>query len=204
MIKAIIFDFGGVLVRTEDHTARHAWDARLGLPTGSVERAIQYSDLWIQAQLGRVSYQTYWNGVAEMLRMRPAEIPPLRDAYFSGDRLNYRIVSLIRELRERGLKISLLSNNIRQLEDRLRELEIDDLFDQVLISAKLGVMKPDVTAFRVALQTLKLAPQEVVYIDESLTNIRAAQPLGLHTILFRPELDLRAELAHYLDPSPSG
>ena len=204
MIKAILFDFGGVLVRTEEYSARHAWDARLGLPTGSVERAIQYSDLWIQAQLGRVSYQTYWNGVAEMLRMRPAEIPPLREAYFSGDRLNYKLISLIRDLRERGLKIALLSNNIPQLEERLRELEIHTLFDHILISAKLGVMKPDVTVFRVALQTFKMAPQEVVYIDEALTNIRAAQPLGFHTILFRPEMDLRAELAHCLDQPPTG
>jgi putative hydrolase of the HAD superfamily len=204
MIKAFIFDFGGVLMRTEDYSARQTWDAKLGLPPGSVERAIHYSDLWVQTQLGRVTDDAYWIGVAEMLRMRPAEIPALRDAYFSGDRLNYKVVNLIRELRESGYKLALLSNDSLQLEDKLRALEIFDLFDHILISAKIGVMKPDVTAYRVALQALKESPLETVYVDESLLNIRGAQPLGLRTILFRPEIDLRAEIARYLDDSNKG
>jgi putative hydrolase of the HAD superfamily len=201
MIKAIIFDFYGVLMRTDDTSARHAWDQKLGLPVGSVERAIHYSDLWIQAQLGRVPYQKYWDGVAEMLRMRPADIPPLREAYFSGDRLNYKAVSLVRDLKAQGQQIGLLSNDIVQLEDKLRELNIYDLFDQILISAKIGVMKPDVTAYRVALQAFKVGAHEAIYIDDSLVNIRGAQPLGIHTILYRPEMDLRAEVLRCIEES---
>ncbi|NLF75625.1 MAG: HAD-IA family hydrolase [Chloroflexi bacterium] len=80
---------------------------------------------------------------------------------------------------------------------------MDALFDHILISAQIGVMKPDVTAFRVALQTVGAAPGEVVLIDDSLTNIRAAQAMGMHAVLVRPETDVRAELQPYLDdPSP--
>jgi epoxide hydrolase-like predicted phosphatase len=200
MIKGFIFDFGGVIVRTEDHSPRHAWDERLGLPIGSVERAVHHSDLWVQAQLGRVSYQNYWKGVAELLYMHNEtdDIAELRKDFFSGDRLNYKLVNLIRDLREDGYPIALLSNESPELETRLRQLDIYDLFDHVLISALIGVMKPDITAFRVALHSLKVAPHEAIFVDDSLTNVRGAQALGIHAILFRGELDFRAEFAKYL------
>jgi FMN phosphatase YigB (HAD superfamily) len=51
----------------------------------------------------------------------------------------------------------------------------------------------------VALQTLKTAPHEVILVDDSLANVRGAQPLGLQAILFRPELDLRAEIMKCLE-----
>ena len=195
MIKAIIFDFGGVLVRTEDHGPRHAWDERLGLPTGSVERVVHYSDLWVQAQLGRVLPRQYWAGVAEMLYMRDLSLlPDLKRDYFSGDRLNYRLVELLGNLRERGLALALLSNDSVELEARLRELELEPMFDHILISAQIGVMKPDTTAYRVTLQRLGVAPHEAVFIDDSLTNVRGAQNLGIHAIHCRPETDVRAEL----------
>lgn len=203
MVKAFIFDFDGVLVRTEDSSLRHAWDIRLGLAPGSVERAIHHSDLWIQAQLGRITPKAYWAGVAEMLYMRREDIAELRRDYFSGDRLNYRLIDLLRDLRQRGCTLALLANDSIELETRLAELGLDSLFDHILISARIGVMKPDVTAFRVALQTVGALPGEALFIDDSLTNVRAAQSLGMPTILVRPDTDVRAELQPYLDcPSP--
>jgi epoxide hydrolase-like predicted phosphatase len=200
MIKGFIFDFGGVIVRTEDYSPRHAWDERLGLPVGSVERAVHHSDLWVQAQLGRISYHDYWKGVAELLYMHDeADIEALRQDYFSGDRLNYRLVNFIRGLREDGYPVALLSNESPELEDRLHQLEVYDLFDPVLISAQIGVMKPDMTAYRVALQALQIAPLEAIFVDDSLTNIRGAQTIGIHAILFRGGLDLRQEVAKILD-----
>jgi epoxide hydrolase-like predicted phosphatase len=199
MIKAFIFDFGGVLARTEDYTPRHAWDERRGLPTGSVERAVHHSDIWIQAQLGRITPRAYWNGVAELLYMRKEDVDELRRDYFSGDRLNHKLVTLIRDLREKGYPVALLSNESLQLESRLREYGIYDLFDHILISALMGMMKPDPTVYRVALQSVGAAPHEAVFVDDSLVNVRGAQPLGIHTILFRPELDLKAEITKLID-----
>lgn len=194
MIKGIIFDLYGVLVRTEDPAPRHAWDERLGLPTGSVERAVHYSDIWVQAQLGRIMPKAFWNGVAELLYAKRDILPELRADFYRGDRIDYRLVNLLQELRKNGLPLVLLCNHSIELERRLAELEVAELFDHVLISALIGVMKPDPTAFKVALQAINALPQEAIFIDASRTHIRAAQMLGLHTILFRPELDLRAEI----------
>lgn len=200
-VKAYIFDFGGVIVRTEDYRPRHKWDERLGLPVGSVERAVHHSDIWIQAQLGRITPKMYWKGVAELLYMKGESIDELRNDYFSGDRVNYRVIDLIRDLKSSHYPVALLSNESLELETRLDGYGIKDLFDHLLISAQMGMMKPDPTAYRVVLQTLKVLPQEAVFIDDSLPNIRGAQALGINTILFRADTDLRAELKKWLQPS---
>ncbi|MBN1679216.1 MAG: HAD family phosphatase [Anaerolineae bacterium] len=194
MIKGLIFDFGGVIMRTEDPGPRLAWDQRLGLPPGSVERAVHQSDIWVQVQLGRISNDAYWKGVAELLYTTPDNMDDLRRDYFSGDRLNDDLIDLIRALKEQGYPVVLLSNDSLQLEAKLRELDINTLFDQVLISAKIGVMKPDPTAYRVALRALKIAPFEAVCIDDLAANIHSAEALGIHAILYRPETDIQAEL----------
>ncbi|MCL4239261.1 MAG: HAD family phosphatase [Anaerolineae bacterium] len=199
VIKALIFDFEGVLIRTEDYGPRHAWDERLGLPAGNVERAVHHSDLWIQVQLGRISDAAYWRGVAELLYMRGDDINELRRDYFSCDRLNYRLLDYIRELRGAGYATALLCNESLRFEDRLRSLGIRDLFDPVIVSAMIGVMKPDPTAYRVTLQELQVAPHEAVFVDDSLAHVRGAQAVGLHAILFRPDTNLRDDLKPYLD-----
>lgn len=200
MIKAIIFDFGGVLVRTEDYGPRLAWDKRLGLPPGSVERAVHHSDLWVRVQLGRISSQAYWDGVAELLYMRDASIiNELRRDYFSGDRLDDTLVDLIRDLRAAGYCIVLLSNDSAELVDKLRELAIDSLFDHILISAQTGVMKPDVTAYRVALQAAQASPDQAIFVDDSYVNIQGAQSLGIHSIWFQADKDIRAEVTRLLE-----
>lgn len=60
MKRSIIFDFGGVLMRTIDYTPRHKWDDRLGLPHGSVEKVVHGSESWRQAQVGQMELQGYW------------------------------------------------------------------------------------------------------------------------------------------------
>jgi epoxide hydrolase-like predicted phosphatase len=198
MIKALILDFGGVIMRTEDYQPRHAWDERLGLAIGSVERAVHHSDLWVQAQLGRISEQAYWKGVAELLYMRGEDVRALRRDYFEGDRLNYRLLATLRELRASGITTAILTNEAPAFEARLRELDLLPLFDRVFISALIGVMKPDPTAFRIALRELHVAPAHAVFVDAARANVHSAREVGLNTILFRSDTDLRAELAPFL------
>ena len=199
MIKAFIFDFGGVLVRTEDYRPRHAWDERLGLPVGSVERAVHYSDIWIQAQSGRITPEVYWQGVAELLHINQDDMATFCRDYFSGDSLNYTLVALVRDLREKKYRTALLSNDTLQLENRLCEHGLYDLFDPVLISAQVGLMKPDPAIYHMMLQMLGVAPREAVFIDDSPANVQGAQSLGIHTILFHPEIDHESEIKKLIE-----
>lgn len=199
MLKGFIFDFGGVLMRTADPVSRRAWETKLGLPPGGLERAVHGSGLWIKAQRGEISPDAYWRGVAQHLGIAEADIPGLRADYFRDDRLDNELVALIRSLRAAGYRLGLLSNDVAPLEDKLRrELEIYDLFDAVIISAQIRVMKPDPRAYRAMLRAMDVSATESVLIDDNQANIDGARALGMNAIRYQAGMDVQAALAPFL------
>ncbi len=195
-IQAVIFDFGGVLMRTVDPSGRREWEMRLGIGTGELERVVHGSGMWIKAQRGLLTHDAYWQAVAENLNLPAADLPQLQQDYFRGDQLDLDLVSLIRELRAAGYKTGLLSNDSARLELKLRdELAIYELFDVVIISANIGVMKPDPTAYSAILDALAVAPDQSVFVDDMPANIEGAEAFGMHAIHYRANMDLRAALA---------
>jgi putative hydrolase of the HAD superfamily len=192
MVKALIFDFGGVLMRTQTPTGRAEWEVRLDLAPGELERIVHGSTSWIKAQRGQISVDDHWAYVAETCNARPEAIPQMRKDYFRDDVLDTDLVALIREMRAKGYKTGLLSNDVADLEARLREVyKIHDAFDAVVISAQIGVMKPDSGAYKAISRALDVAPQDCVFIDDAPRNIEGAEALGIKGILFTPNVDLR-------------
>jgi putative hydrolase of the HAD superfamily len=199
MGKAVVFDWGGVLMRTADHSPRHAWDRRLGLSPGAVEAVVHGIPAWRAVQRGESTPETYWQAVAEKLNLSAGQLTRLRRDFYSGDRLDESLVALIRDLRGRDVPVGLLSNNSPELADLLADLGVGDLFDACVISAEIGVMKPDPHAYRAILDELEVRPQEAVLIDDSPENVEGARSVGMATIHFRPGMDLRAALEVWLD-----
>ncbi len=204
----MIFDLGGVLVRTEFPEVREQLERRLGLPPGTVGHAIWGTEDWELAQLGRISYEEYWTRVGAALGFSSTEeIAQFRREYFSGDRVDQELVSLIGELRAH-YRIGLLSNAPDKLDTWLdQEWGIKDLFDAIVYSAKAGMAKPDPRMFHLILQQLDVTPSEALFIDDYSRNIEAAQALGMHAIRFSTTPTLQDELRRYLtrnseDPKP--
>lgn len=196
--RAVIFDFGGVLMRTVDYAPRHAWDDRLGLPHGSVEQAVHGSAAWRAAQLGRVEPARCWADAAARLGLDAAAAAELRRTFFSGDQLDADLIALLHELRRAGHTVGLLSNDTLDLRDWLRALGIDALFDPLLISAALGAMKPDAAAYQALLAALRRPADEVIFIDDLPANAAGAQAAGIHAVRYTAGMDLRAALAPLL------
>jgi putative hydrolase of the HAD superfamily len=197
-ITAIIFDFGGVLMRTENPIGRREWEERLGLPKGELERVVHQSGVWMRCQRGQVSPEDYWREVGENLRLAPDELPKLRADYFRDDRLDPALIALIKTLRGAGYRVGLLSNDSPLLEAKLRdELAIYDLFDAVVISAQIGVMKPDPGAYQAIMERLNVAPEACLFIDDAPNNIDGATAAGMTGIPYRAGMDLSAALQSY-------
>lgn len=196
LIRAVIFDFGGVLVRTIDPAGRREWEARLGIATGELERVVHGSTYWMQAQKGTLTHDAYWQAVAETLGIPPVDIPKLQQDYFRGDQLDPELVRLIHSLRAAGYKTGLLSNDSARLELKLRdELAIYELFDAVIISANIGLMKPDPSAYHAMTEALSVAPEHCVFIDDMRANVEGAEAFGMHAIHYRAGMDLQAALS---------
>jgi epoxide hydrolase-like predicted phosphatase len=197
--RAVIFDWGGVLMRTADYAPRHAWDARLGLAAGQVEAVVHGIEAWNRAQRGEIGEEAYWQAVAGKLRLDESAAARLRDDFYRGDALDESLVSLIRRLRGSGLLVGLLSNNVSSLAAALDAPGLADLFDARVISAEIGVMKPDPAAYHAILTRLDVPPGAALFVDDSPANVTGAAATGMAAVRFTPGLDLDAAITTWLE-----
>jgi putative hydrolase of the HAD superfamily len=196
MIKTVIFDVGGVLVRTEDYRGRRSWEERLGLSEGGAEQIVFNSEMGLRAQRGAITDAELWVWVGHHLMLSEGKLDSFREAFWSGDVLDQAMVKLIRRLRPR-YQTAIISNATDALNSRLKvEYAIADAFDLIVGSAEEKVMKPNPIIFERTLTRLARRPSETVFIDDFKVNVLAAQDLGMHVIHFIPGTDLASELAN--------
>jgi epoxide hydrolase-like predicted phosphatase len=196
--RAVIFDWGGVLMRTIDASGRRKWERKLGLPLHAVDRVVHGSRSWKQAQSGIISDDEYWADVADQLGLDNAALVEFRHDYFRGDQLDRDMLRYIDALRPR-FKTALLSNASPQLQDLLDELGATAVFDVIVISGLVGVQKPDPAIYHLVLERLSLPPNETVFVDDFIENIHGARAVGMRTLHFRPDLDWKTELTRRLE-----
>ncbi|MCA9954582.1 MAG: HAD family phosphatase [Anaerolineales bacterium] len=193
-IRAIIFDVGGVLLRTEDRAPRQQWEAKLGLPPGGAEALVFNSVMGQKAQRGAISEPELWRWIGSHLDLTAEETATFRTGFWAGDRLDMSLVALIRQLKAR-YQTAVISNYASNLRQELTDLfGIADAFDDITISCEEKIMKPDPKIFHRALNRLGRAPAEAVFIDDFQHNIDAAAAVGLATVHYRAGMDLMPAL----------
>jgi len=195
VIRAVIWDWGGVLMRTMDIRPRMAWERRLRLPPGTLANTFFGSQSWERAQRGESSLDDVWAEVADRLGISPTDLPALRRDFWAGDHLDEELVGLIRELRRAGIRMALLSNHPTRLYRLLAGRGLMTLFDTVVVSGEEGLTKPDPAIYHLTLDRLGVAPEEAAFVDDWKSNVEAAQNLGLVAIRFQGTVHLRRALA---------
>ncbi|RPI22166.1 MAG: HAD family phosphatase [Chloroflexota bacterium] len=198
-IRAVIFDLGGVIVRTEDRGPREQLAARSGLTYEQLSDLI-FSSLTAQlATIGKISIDEHWEYVCTTLKAPPEELGSIKDLFWAGDRVDSALVDAIRSLRPR-YQTGLLSNAWITLREALRdEWRIIDAFDVVIISAEAGMAKPDPRIFQLAVDQMKVRPDEAVFVDDFVENIEAAAKMGLRTVRFLNSAQALADLQTILE-----
>lgn len=194
MIQAIIFDVGGVLLRTHDWSHRHKWDAKLGLPPGTAEETVFNSDLGTAAQLGQISTETLWQRVGERFQLTAADLAQLRADFWAGDQFDYSIIDFVHTLRPH-YQTAIISNAFDDLRTVLTdEFKVADAFDLIVVSAEEQVMKPAAEIYQRTLERLNCSAAQAVFIDDSAKNISGAQAVGLQTIHYVRDMNISAAL----------
>lgn len=196
--KVVIFDWGGVLMRTEDYTPRHGWDNRLGQPTGFVESIVHGIPEWEQVQQGKLRPDEYWSAVQGKLNLTDEDAKALADTFYSGDQLDPTLIALIRRLRADGVPVGLLSNNSPALTAEIEALGLVELFSAEVVSAAIGVMKPDPAAYHAILDKMDAQAEDALFIDDSPINVDGARRVGMKAILFRPDVALGEMINRWL------
>jgi len=203
-IKAVLFDIGGVIVRTDDPAPRERLAARFGLDRAGIDRLVFSSPAAQAAERGATEEQAVWQHVAAALSLSAADLLDFQVQFWGGDRADGALLDMLRGLRGR-YRTGLLTNS--WLRDPLPlfwtrfglpEAQIRATFDAVVSSAQVGVQKPDPRIYQAALAALGAAAQETVFVDDFAHNIEAARALGLHAIHFRGADQARRELLELL------
>ena len=183
-LKAIIFDVGGVILRTEKQTLRAEWERRLGLKAGEASQIVFNSDMGQAAQMGNVSDAALWQWIQNHLGLDNAQLTSFKQDFFAHDRVDTDLLAYIDRLRE-GHTVGLLSNAT----DAARNLFTDTYaiaahFDNVTISAEEGIMKPDRRIFQIALARSGIKPEEGLFVDDFIENVTGARQAGMAAIHF--------------------
>lgn len=193
-IVAAIFDYGGVLVRTEDQEPRAVWERKLGMAQGTLTTTVHDEELWVEAQKGSIRSDTHWQAVGEALALSDGQLQQLRKSFYGGDVPDQRVLAAIDSLRRQGLKVGLLSNFSSDLRGMLEAQNLLGRFDHIAISAEIGVMKPDAAAYEAVLEMMGLPAPACVFIDDLPGNVAGAQALGMHGIVFEDTASCLEEL----------
>jgi putative hydrolase of the HAD superfamily len=123
---------------------------------------------------------------------QPVAAEGLLTRMFAASVLDEPMLELIREARRAGLRTAMLSNSWGG-SDYPREL-FPELFDVTVISAEVGMRKPEERIFRHTATLLGLEPAECVFIDDLAANVRAAEALGLVAVQHSAYSDTAARL----------
>lgn len=197
-IRAVIWDLGGVLVRTDNRKPRTEYAERLGMTYDQLEKVVFAGPTSRQAALGELQAPQHWESICTALNLPLEELPNLQKAFWGGDHLDGELVDYIRRLRPR-YQTALLSNAFSDLRLYLEnKWKISDAFDRIIISAEIGLMKPDPRIYHLALEHLQADPAEAVFVDDFIENVAGARAAGLHAIQFKSSPQVRRELEDLL------
>jgi epoxide hydrolase-like predicted phosphatase len=203
-ITTIVFDVGGVLVRTEDRRPRTMLADAFGMTYSELEDVVFNSDSGAAAQRGERTAAEHWEWVREQLGLKADELEPVRDAFFGGDVLDPEMIRFIRELGER-YRLAILTNALDDARQALTgKFGLGNLFDPIVVSAEEKSSKPDERIFRIALERCGAAPEEAVFVDDFPENVRAARAIGMPTVWFRTRPQAIADLRKLLGEDPLG
>ncbi len=185
-IKAVIFDMGGVILRTVDPAPREALAKRLGVARQDLEMAIFTGPTSLQSEIGELSDVEHWETIAARYHQPIESWPQMYNEFFGGDDLDRELVDYIRGLRKK-VKVGLLSNAWVNGRQKLIKLYGDflDIFDVSIFSSEIGLRKPDERAFQAVLDQLGVAAQEAIFVDDREVNVRAAEAMGIHSVHFQ-------------------
>jgi len=198
-IKNIIFDVGNVLVqwsplnivkKTFPHYKKHDID--------TVINAVFKSDIWKQLNLGTITEKEAINKLALSTTLQENELEKL----FCNIKITQDPVpgtfEVLTKLYDMKFNLLALTDNVNEIISYLKKrYEFWKYFSHIIVSAEIGMMKPDINIFKYVLSEHQLDPLQTLFIDDHLQNIQSAQLLSINCFQFSNCEDFKSELLKY-------
>ena len=144
---------------------------------------------WHLLEKGQIDVATYFTRLAERA---PAILGTEIDMESYGrfwrstaPGVHWMVVHKIRELKGRGLRLGLLTNNVKEFGDHWRTMfPLEELFEEVVDSSHVGMRKPEREIYALTCSRMGVEPGEAVFIDDNLDNVEAARAYGMEAVHF--------------------
>ncbi len=196
-VKAVAFDVGGVLLRTEDATSRHALEARFGLAPGGLADLVFNNPVSQKATLGLASEDEIWAYVAGKLNLANGQLEEVRRQFWAGDAWDETLLSFAEGLRP-AARTAVLSNAWPNARLAFGAHLSRRAFDAVIISAEEGCAKPDEKIYRLLLERLGTQAAETVFVDDMAENVAAAKAIGIQALRFTSTAEILDDIRRLL------
>ncbi|MCD6577760.1 MAG: HAD family phosphatase [Anaerolineaceae bacterium] len=183
-INAVIFDMGGVLLRTINSEPREAIAERFGVTRAELEAFVFTSETSFRSEIGEISDKEHWENVLAHFNRPEDDTLKIYDEYFSGDTIDQDLLAFAVSLKE-NYRLGLLSNAWKNARSMLvRHFEFLNVFDVSVFSYEVGMRKPDPMIFKMILEKMGINPENALFIDDMQNNVAGAKSVGLHTIRY--------------------
>jgi epoxide hydrolase-like predicted phosphatase len=202
-IRAIVSDFGGVLT-TPLLAAFAAFQDDSGISPESLGKAMRVGledgeDLPLfRLERGEISEDEFIerleDGLETVLDHRP-HLQHFRQKFWGALHPNEPMIELMRELQASGLKMAMLTNNVREWEPLWRSmLPVDEIFEEIVDSAFVGCRKPEARIYELTLERIGMPAEACLFIDDLQPNCEGAEAAGMQAVQFRDNEQAIAEI----------
>ena len=183
MIRAVLFDVGGVII-TSPFESFSRYEAEHGLPDGFIRKINSTNpdtNAWAHLERGAVSFDEFCERFEEEAQAAGGSLKARAVMELLAGEVRPAMLEAVRRCHER-LKTAMVTNNWRAEDEGGRLDTLLPLFDVVIESSKAGVRKPDPRFYEMACDQLGIEPSEAAFLDDLGINLKPARAMGMTTI----------------------
>jgi len=199
MIRAVLFDFGGVLAEEGFREGLKAIAKGKGLNQGDFYEIS--SDLVYQTGYitGGCNEHSYWNVVRQKTGVKGTD-QEFREEILKRFKLRPKMTAVVDKMKSSGLIVAILSDQTNWLDELDRRTPFHHRFDYVFNSYHLKKTKRDPSIFKEICSLLGLRPKEVLFVDDNMENVKRAVNQGLRAIHFKGVREFQMEIKKFVEP----
>jgi epoxide hydrolase-like predicted phosphatase len=194
-IKAIIFDWGGVLVEQITKKMTKEISVRYNIEEKAVLEA--YDKNLHDYEKGIMQSEDFWNEFCSSLHQRLSQ-EIVKNILAAAEIEKPEMLELCKKLKKK-YKVAILSNNNELMVEFIRQNFDLSYFDSVIFSYEVGMLKPDSEIYLLCARQLKLKPHECLFVDDKEKNVKAARTAGMEGIIFKDYVQFKKELNEHIN-----
>jgi putative hydrolase of the HAD superfamily len=206
-IEVVVSDFGGVLTSPLVESFM-AFQDQTGIETETLGKAMQAAseangeNPLFEMERGEITEVSFLEKLTEHLEPllgHPPEMHRFKEIYFDALQPNPPMIELMRELKDAGYRMAMLTNNVQEWEPLWRPmLPVDEIFETVVDSGFVGCRKPESRIYELTLERIGAPAESCLFVDDVEVNIEGARKAGMNAVHFRDNEQAIGEIRELL------